>query len=156
MPVPQFNGTVHQGCALEEHVRLLGREQNPVETGRRKIASIHEHPELGTFLDLDDDLRRRHRRPAYDLIAVPPVDPSRAPLVPADPDPAVIRVEIPSPVVIGDPSPVGLLGIFHPVPSIGLGKDPVTDGIRPPILTAISRRPDVTEAPVVMPRAIRP
>jgi hypothetical protein len=155
MPIPQFNRSVHQCGVLEQHARLLGRQQDLIEARCLEIAPAREHPELRALLHFDHNVEGRLGRPADEPVAVSPIDPSRAPLLAADPDPTVIGVEKPSSVVIGDPSPVGLLSVFHPVPSIGLGIDPMTDGIGPPILTAVGRHPDVTEVPVVVPHAIR-
>ena len=154
MPIPQFHRAIHQGRALEVVPRLQGWQQHAIEARCHEIRAAGEDPKLRAFLHFDGDFCGCQRRPAYNLFAVPPIDPSRAPLVARDPDPTVIRVEVPPSVVIGDPSPIRLLDVLDPIPSVGFGIDPVADGVRAPIQAATGGHPDFTESPVVMPRAI--
>jgi hypothetical protein len=66
MSVSQLHRAIHKGSALEEIRRLLERQNRPVETRRREIATVRENPKLGAFLCIDQNFRGRERRPTYD------------------------------------------------------------------------------------------
>jgi hypothetical protein len=62
---------------------------------------------------------------------------------------------IPASVVIGDPPPVGFLIIGDPIPAIVIRVDPMARRVWAPIARQVSRYPDIAEAAVVAPHAIR-
>jgi hypothetical protein len=145
---------VHQRGATEKFRTPVERQQYRRNARRDQIPGAHEAPVCRLILHFDDHLVGWFGRPSDVLIAVAPVDPCRPPDVVRNPEPAVISLAIPPSIVIGDPTPIGLLIIGDPVPAVVIGVDPVTDRIGTPVTRPTGRDPHVAEAPVVAPAAI--
>src|SRR5882757_1815300 len=81
--------------------------------------------------------------------------PSLPPCVTGDPAPTEIDVPNPSPVMIGDPTPLLLLLVGVPVPAVIVGIDPMPYGVGSPFAIDARGKPHLAPPGVLTEFAIR-
>src|SRR5882672_7880447 len=96
----------HHGLAEEDRI-LTFRHDHRSDTRRNEIARSYENPVSRRFAIVRDHLVRRQCGPANDIvvIAAPPLDPGRPPLLAGDPRPLHLVVVDPAAIVVGHPAP---------------------------------------------------
>ncbi len=135
----------HDGFA-NNYLALTQRHDHQRKTRCQQITRLHEGP-IGRIVAIfDNNLVRRQRRPTDILRAPAPVDPSRAPFVAPDPDPAKLAIEDPAAIVISHPAPIVLVGIRDPVPAPLVGIDPMSMGIGAPVAGHSAGNPNLAPA----------
>ena len=148
---PQHYRAIHQEASIVVGEALLPRQKDVIGPRREKIARAHEHVGVRGFVVLVDRLVGRQRRPADEIVALPPVDPGRAPFLARNPDPAEPAIERPAAIVIGDPAEI-LFRIPIPAPLVGIG--PVPHAVGLPVGRHLVRNPHFAPARVLNPLAV--
>src|SRR5262249_48772731 len=134
---------------------LLRRQDHRSDAWRDEITLANENPELRPFAVFDDHLIGGQGRPTGILPTVAPLHPTAPPLPACNPYPAELLIQDPAAVMIAHQTPIGLLVIGRPVPSVVLGVHPVSDGVGPPITRNSRRNPHLAPTPVVLPAPVR-
>jgi hypothetical protein len=116
----QHNSPVDDNGFAEEDLALLQRQDDLSDAWRDEITLAHENPELRPFAVFDDHLVGRQGRPPGILPTVAPLHPTGPPLRAWNPYPAELVIQDPAAVMIGHQTPIGLLVIGRPVPSVVL------------------------------------
>src|SRR5262245_30370361 len=99
-------------------------------------------------------VRRAAGGPADVIIAVTPVHPGRCPFIAWNPKPPNPRLKCPTPVVIDNPTPIGLDVVGDPIPAPFIGVDPLSVLIWTPLGRHPVRHPDFAEAWMRAPAAV--